>query len=53
MNALSGKVLKEVQSSLLIMELDRERVVSVEEDASERKGFWDRANLCLGAIETD
>ena len=28
-------------------------VVSVEEDASERRGFWDGADLHLGAIEAE
>ena len=49
MNALSRKVLREVLSGLLITELNR-GVGSEEEDALERRGFRDGADLRFNAM---
>ena len=49
MNATSGEVLREVLTGLLIQN-QTERGVGLEEDAPERRGFQDRADLHLGAM---
>ena len=53
MNALFRKVLKEVWLAFSSQNRTEEGVGSEEEDAPERRGFWDRADLRLGAIEAD
>ena len=51
MNTLLRKVLREVLSGILITEPNRRRVGSEEDDASERRGFWDGADLHFGAMD--
>ena len=53
MNASSRKVLKEVWLTFLSQNWTEEGMGSEEEDAPEWRGFWDRADLRLGAIEAD
>ena len=53
MNALSREVLQKVLTGFIITKpyVRRSGVRKEDADAPERRGFWDEADLCLGATE--